>query len=311
MTYMPLPPNAAAAKIQQLVTSRGTLTRSELVFFGGMTDAAVQRGIQYLRENDGAGGRELHDRPDVLGLVEDSGVRNHLKVGIAPLIGDLETYERALKFLEAFFQEASGPDHRFNQNFVTPDTSVRRIMYAATRDTLKGKRLYFLGDDDLTGAVAAYLYPETEVFVMDIDARLLSSVEACAKKYGLGNLKTIVHNAFDELPAHLHGDADVVWCDPSKAVLDAFLRNASALIGDEGVVYTFAQPEYLPVSRVFFDVMLKYGMIATDMIPRFNQYCASGQHSRVRAQADGFELAFTESLVRLVRLSNGSDVSLP
>ncbi|AOJ64790.1 hypothetical protein WJ32_19640 [Burkholderia ubonensis] len=186
MTYTPLPPHAAAAKIQQLVAARGTLTRSELVFFGGMTDAAVQRGIQYLRENDGAAGSQLHDQPGVLGLVEESGARNHLKVGIAPLIGDLGTYERALKFLEAFFQEVSGPDHRFNQNFVTPDTSVRRIMYAATRDTLEGKRLYFLGDDDLTGAVAAYLYPEAEVLVMDIDARLLSSVEACAKKIWLG-----------------------------------------------------------------------------------------------------------------------------
>ncbi|WP_321849853.1 bis-aminopropyl spermidine synthase family protein [Burkholderia diffusa] len=142
---------------------------------------ADHRLSRYLRENDGAGGSQLHDRPDALGLVEDSDVRNHLKVSIAPLIGDLGTYERALKFLEEFFQEVSSPDHRFNQNFVTPDTSVRRIMYAATRDTLMGKRLYFLGDDDLTGAFAAYLYPEAEVFVMDIDARLLSSVEACAK----------------------------------------------------------------------------------------------------------------------------------
>ncbi|WP_321849855.1 hypothetical protein [Burkholderia diffusa] len=90
-------------------------------------------------------------------------------------------------------------------------------------------------------------------------------------------MSTIVHNAFDKRPSHLHKHVDVVWCDTSKAVLDVFLRNASTLIGDEGVVYIFAQPEYLPVSRVFFDVMLKYGIIATDMIPRFNQYCASGQ----------------------------------
>lgn len=303
MAYQSLSPESAAVKIKSLIEARGKLTCSELVFYGGMTDAAVQRGIRHLQQEGYHESEKLPvTHPESAAMPEKEKIGMELKVGLLPPIGELATYERALQFLENMFHELSEPESQFNQNFVTPDTSVRRILYAAMRDSLKGKKLYFLGDDDLTSIVAAYLYPESDVYALDIDKQLLSSLDACAQKYGLKNLHTIEYNAFNELPAHLRHQADVAWCDPSKDVLDVFLRNASALIKDDGVIYTFAQPEYLPKSKKFFETMLKYNTIATDIIPRFNQYCGAGQHSRSQAITRGFQLAFTESLVRLIKV---------
>lgn len=303
MTYIPLSPEAAANKIKKLFQMKGLLNTSELVFFGGMTDAAVKRGLNYLKEKDDELVRINNINKESLFTVQQS-VPSNLKVGLVPLIENRDIYEEALNFLQDLFTWISEPDSNFNQNFVTPDTSVRRILYASTRDDLNGKNLFFLGDDDLTSVVAAKLYPQSKIFVLDIDEELLSSINSCAERYGLSNLNTILYNAFDPLPNVLYNKANIVWCDPSKDVLDVFLRNASLLMEKDGTLYTFAQPEYLPVKSNFFDSMLKYKLIATDIIPRFNQYCSGGQFSRKEAISNNFQLAFTESLVRLIKLPN-------
>lgn len=308
MLYTSLSSEAAAAKIEKLFADRGPLTHSEFVFYGGMTDAAVGRGLDYLTARDMEHSCKDIKHNEILTNrylnPANSDIPSNLKVGLSPFIDDINSYQQALRFLQERFLEISEPDSCFNQNFVTPDTSVRRILYAATRDNLKNKSLYFLGDDDLTSIVAAKLYPDSEIFVLDIDPQLLSSISECAKTHRLRNLKVIQHDAFEELPINLLSSADFVWCDPSKRVLDVFLKNASSLIHDNGVIYTFAQPEYLPVSKDFFETMLKYNMIATDIIPRFNQYCGSGQYSRANASLNKFQLAFTESLVRLIKLQS-------
>jgi len=79
---------------------------------------------------------------------------------------------------------------RIDQSHATPETAVYRAAIMADRGDLEGKRVLFIGDDDLTSIPSAMTgFPE-EVVVMDIDERLLNLIDRISKREGL-NIETV------------------------------------------------------------------------------------------------------------------------
>ncbi|AXI24728.1 putative methyltransferase [Methanofervidicoccus sp. A16] len=162
---------------------------------------------------------------------------------------------------------------RIDQSHATPETAVYRAAIMADRGDLEGKRVLFIGDDDLTSIPSAMTgFPE-EVVVMDIDERLLNLIDKISKREGL-NIETVKQDFREELDKKYWGRFDTVFTDPPYTLdgLKLFLSRGVEGLGDKGVLYlAFSHKpieEYLEVQRIVNSM----NFAIYELIPGFNIY---------------------------------------
>ncbi|HIP16526.1 MAG TPA: putative methyltransferase [Methanothermococcus okinawensis] len=164
---------------------------------------------------------------------------------------------------------------RIDQSHATPETAVYRAAVMADRGDLEGKKVLFIGDDDLTSIPSAMTgFPE-EVVVMDIDERLLNLIDEISKREGL-NIETVKQDFREELDRKYWGRFDTVFTDPPYTLngLKLFLsRGVEGLgEGDRGVLYlAFSHKpieEYLEVQRIVNSM----NFAIYELVPGFNIY---------------------------------------
>lgn len=207
-------------------------------------------------------------------------------------------YVNKLKVLSG---NISSPNLAFNQNFVTPETAVRRILYAHHRDNLSGKKVYFIGDDDLTSMALGIAVRDADAVVLDVDNDLLISLQDNSNKLPFSKYRTIHFDANNPLMESEIGKADLVFMDPTSTVLQSFIDKALLLLKPKGVIYTFYNPEYKGDDTSLQRIANENGLHITDIIPRFNQYSSFGRSKRLVDLYQDSSIAFTESLYRLVK----------
>ena len=164
---------------------------------------------------------------------------------------------------------------RIDQSHATPETAVYRTAIMADRGDLEGKRVLFIGDDDLTSIPTAMTgFPE-EVVVMDIDERLLNLIDKVSRKEGL-NIETVKQDFREELNKRYWGRFDTVFTDPPYTLdgLKLFLSRGVEGLGEgnKGVLYlAFSHKpieEYLEVQRIIHSM----NFAIYELIPGFNIY---------------------------------------
>ena len=164
---------------------------------------------------------------------------------------------------------------RIDQSHATPETAVYRTALMADRGDLEGKRVLFIGDDDLTSIPTAMTgFPE-EVVVMDIDDRLLKLIDEISKREGL-NIETVKQDFREELDRRYWGRFNTVFTDPPYTLdgLKLFLSRGVEGLGEggKGVLYlAFSHKpveEYLEVQRIINSM----NFVIYELIPGFNIY---------------------------------------
>ncbi|HID47801.1 MAG TPA: putative methyltransferase [Methanothermococcus okinawensis] len=164
---------------------------------------------------------------------------------------------------------------RIDQSHATPETAVYRAALMADRGDLEGKRILFIGDDDLTSIPTAMTRFPEEVVVMDIDERLLNLIEEISKREGL-NIETVKQDFREELDRSYWGQFDTVFTDPPYTLegLKLFLSRGVEGLGEgnSGVLYlAFSHKpieEYLEVQRIINSM----NFAIYELIPGFNTY---------------------------------------
>lgn len=190
--------------------------------------------------------------------------------------------ERAM--IESIFDNRPEVDVTVDQSKCIPETSLERAILCARNNSLIGKKILCVGDDDLVsvsiGLLLKKLFPGkkvtgTEVHVLDLDSRFLNYIE---------NIATV-----EELPIHCHhvdlrkpldntllNQFDCFFTDPPYTLTGMRLfisRGVSALKKKKGLNVFFSFAHKSPDFNIkMMEEFLKIGLAVTEIIPRFNEY---------------------------------------
>jgi predicted methyltransferase len=129
--------------------------------------------------------------------------------------------------LAALAESAPPPRSELDQSHCTVETKARRALLLDREGALAGRRVLFLGDDDLTSLAVARLGRAKEVAVVDVDRAVLAHL-----RRHLPEATLVEHDLREPLPAALAGRFDTVFTDPPYTVAGAelFLSRAAAAL---------------------------------------------------------------------------------
>lgn len=142
-----------------------------------------------------------------------------------------------LDTIETAFAGMPRVDVSLDQAFATAETSLKRALLALERGALAGRRVAFLGDDDLVAFSAALLLQHlgaganTELVVFEIDSRITGHIRRLAKEHGL-DIKCVEHD-LRRPPAAAHAESfHTFFADPPYTTpgLALFLSRGAELL---------------------------------------------------------------------------------
>lgn len=174
------------------------------------------------------------------------------------------------------------PKREFDQFLATPETTARRASLLNFFGDIRGKRLLFLGDDDLTSLAIASFRTAGEIVVLDIDERILETIKTVSNEQDF-KVKTLIYDARNKFPTSLQGKSDVVFTDPpyTPAGMELFIsRSIEALDLKNQAVRLYAcygssdraKERFLPIYEMFIDS----GLIIRWIFDKFNRYEGAG-----------------------------------
>lgn len=184
-----------------------------------------------------------------------------------------EKFEKILKRHEVYAKKRPQVNTMIDQSFATPETAVARAGIMADRGDLEGKRVLFIGDDDLASIPTAMTRLCSEVVVLDIDERLLGLISEVSKKENL-NIKTMHWDFKNELPKELLGKFDTIFTDPPYTLNGAvlFMSRGIEALGNDGILYlAFSHKpveEYIELQKSINNM----NFLIYELIPGFNFY---------------------------------------
>lgn len=169
------------------------------------------------------------------------------------------------------------PVLQYDQGFVTPETTVSRILLMSNKGDLQGKRLLVLGDDDLVSLAAGLSGLPREVVVLEIDDRLVDFINEVARREELP-VAASKYDFRDKLPEEYVGNFDTFITDPPETLeaLEVSLGRGLASLRGEGCAgyfgLTHVECSLTKWSKVQQLLVNKYGVAITDIIEDFNHY---------------------------------------
>jgi predicted methyltransferase/ribosomal protein S18 acetylase RimI-like enzyme len=184
-------------------------------------------------------------------------------------------YSLVLESLRKHLALRPKPSTWLDQAYGTPETALRRALYMLEKGDVEGRSILFLGDDDFTSIAVGLLRAAKEIFVIDIDARLLKTLQLIRQEEQL-NLNWLEHDLRNPLPTNLHRRFDVVFTDPPYTApgLTLFLsRGLTALRQRGGASVYLAHAHQPPLKMLVMQKTLNaMGLAVGELIPRFNLY---------------------------------------
>lgn len=179
------------------------------------------------------------------------------------------------------FEELAAPRPepilQYDQGYVTPETTVSRVVLMADRGDLEGKRLLVLGDDDLVSLAAGLSGLPREVVVLEIDDRLVDFINDVARQLRL----PVMAREYDfrrELPEEYVGYFDTFITDPPETLeaLEVCLGRGLISLSGQGCAgyfgLTHAESSLTKWNKVQQLLVGKFGAVITDIIEDFNHY---------------------------------------
>lgn len=260
-TYLPVP--VAAAVLREL-EKRGIVARARGA-------ALTSSGRQYAHEVLGLG-----PTPDAL-CPRCAGRRVVIGPELQPLLAEMQR-----------LADARPPvDWTLDQSHATAATALRRALLLDSNGDLSGRRIIFLGDDDLTSLASALLLrhagcPEPtahgtrhQLAVLEYDRRLVESLKQGAARLEVAH-RIEVFGLLWPLPAWARAAHGVAVCDPPYTLpgLALFVSRAiESLEPQPGKRIYLCYPQKSPGEALAAQEWLtRRGLLVREVIRAFNRY---------------------------------------
>ncbi len=143
----------------------------------------------------------------------------------------IQNLENIKKIIRKYQKIRPKPNRSLDQFTATVPTTIRRVDRLSKNDDLKGKKIAFLGDDDLVSVAVALTRQCKKITVFEIDDRLNNFIAQISKENNL-EIEIIKQNICQRLDKKWFEKFDVVFTDPpyTKEGVDIFLNQAIRLI---------------------------------------------------------------------------------
>jgi len=106
------------------------------------------------------------------------------------------------------------PVGEFDQGFVRPQDTLRRMIFMYQRGDIEGREIFILGDDDLLSVAIGLTGLAKRVTVVEIDKRLVDFIEEFSNQHAHGLITVKQYNVLESLPKNEQGKYQVCVTDP-------------------------------------------------------------------------------------------------
>jgi S-adenosylmethionine decarboxylase proenzyme len=178
------------------------------------------------------------------------------------------------------------PEFTLDQSHADFSTIVKKVLYLMKKGDLEGRKIIFLGDDDVISLALGMTKLANEITVVDIDNRVLEFISQLAEKLNLENFSVLKHDLRESCPNTIMNKYDVVLMDPpyTNEGLRLFLKRAKQVIKStikiDDKIYPIIGKKCLlsfgnkppEEMKKIQSSILDHGFIINEMIPDFNHY---------------------------------------
>ncbi|MCK4847581.1 MAG: adenosylmethionine decarboxylase [Candidatus Heimdallarchaeota archaeon] len=188
-----------------------------------------------------------------------------------------KNYQTFFKKVITSLERRPTPEYRYDQSRSNYITVIKRALLMARNGDVEGKKIVLLGDDDGLAIALAFLDCAREIFVIDIDPRVLQCIREFAEENGFDNvLHTQLWDIRSAFPEEWLNKYDVFEMDPPYTVLgfQLFVDRALSLINPE-----ISFRGYISFgNKTPFDkwtcqgYLNSSGFVIEEFIPNFNRY---------------------------------------
>ena len=201
----------------------------------------------------------------------------------------IENLDNLLEEFKRIVRERPLPKQEFDQAFVTPETVIARVAFMISRNDIKNKEIFVIGDDDLTSVALMLSSLPKRIAVIDIDKRLTDFIEKISKEIGYDKIDILTFDIREELPDYMKKKFDTFITDPPETIyaIRAFVgRGISSLkapgcAGYLGLTRRESSLEkWMKIERVLVG---EFGVAITDIVKNFNEYVNWGYEEKTRA----------------------------
>jgi len=216
-----------------------------------------------------------------------------LKFEYDPLPGNFDSIIREfpeefsyLNRIKAYLENRPSPEFALDQSHADFSTVIKKALYMFKKGDIEGRRIIFLGDDDLISLAVGVTQLAKKITVLDIDNRILDYLSKSVEELSLKNFKVISHDLREPCPNDILNKYDVVVMDPPYTIegLRLFLKRASQVLKSninidgkdypvigKKCVLSFGNKPPKEMAKLQFSI-LDHGFIINEMIPDFNHY---------------------------------------
>ena len=220
-------------------------------------------------------------------LLEDIGVYSSNQFFLNSGYVFPELFEDIKLELEQISQDRPKADYTLDQSHVNSTTAIMRAAYLFHHDAVEGRKILFLGDDDLT-SIAVFLlskklgsYPKN-ITVIDLDRRILDFIEIKINTNKF-DYNFIYANLIDPMDLNLVSQFDVFFTDPPYTMQGFKLfvsRGVEALKNETGKYGFINFPSRAPDDTAeLLTIMSDMGLAVQEIVNGFNDYIGAQIHS--------------------------------
>ena len=202
---------------------------------------------------------------------------------------DIEVFKDLLEKFKEIVKNRPEPKHEFDQAYVTPETTVARIIFMHTRGDLENREVFVLGDDDLTSIALMLSGLPKRIAVLDIDDRLTKFIEKTAEEINYNNIEIFTFDLRKPLPDYALRKFDTFITDPPETVdaIRAFVGRGIATLKGPGCAGYFGITRRESSLNKWRDIqkllLNEFEVVITDIIRNFNEYVNWGYEEETRA----------------------------
>jgi S-adenosylmethionine decarboxylase proenzyme len=188
-----------------------------------------------------------------------------------------EEYLSYFESVKESLEDRPSPEYKYDQSRSTFNTVCKRALIMLRNGDVEGKRVVLLGDDDGLSVALAHLNCAKEIFVLDIDSRVLTFINSFAERK---NCEQVLHTCLWDIrtafPSEWLNQFNVFEMDPPYTVpgFKLFVDRALSLVNpDQGFRGYISFGNKSPFEKWACQEHLNSsGLVITEYIPNFNQY---------------------------------------
>lgn len=201
----------------------------------------------------------------------------------------IENLNNLLEDFKKIVKDRPLPKQEFDQAFVTPETVIARVAFMISRNDIKNKEIFVIGDDDLTSVALMLSYLPKKIAVIDIDRRLTDFIERVSKEIGYDRIDILTFDIREELPHHIKKKFDTFITDPPETIyaIKSFVGRGISSLKEPGCAGYFGLTrresslrKWMEIERVLVE---EFRVAITDIVKNFNEYINWGYEEKTRA----------------------------